>query len=407
MLFKSDGNISKKDLMKLCEVHYMTTGYRIWFLSADGFEIVSDQNPSQPYLNYWKIQFDAVMKHHEMYSGKSNLWTLKFGEKSLFYPIYFRGLLKGLLILGPFKIPMVEDAILKRLSPEVNEVEAVTAYLEALPIMHAFQYQSYMLSLQLYASNNTVMSNALFQDAPPPDYAKLKLKQLNQTQKIRHHKLKDETQMFEALLKNPAAIDISVFNGFDSFLFPPLANDPIRSEKNRIIGANALFCREAIRLGADSEVAFNLSDQLVFNIESLSSMREVLNYFSSIMIPAYANAVEEQRKSKQLHPIIKAIVSEVDQAHDTLPTLQDMAEKYGLSVPYLSQLFSVEMNCGFSDYVTRIKMEKAKALLRDSPLSTLEIADLLGYRYANYFSKRFKELMGMSPKAYRDFMKSE
>jgi len=83
-------------------------------------------------------------------------------------------------------------------------------------------------------------------------------------------------------------------------------------------------------------------------------------------------------------------------------TMNDVAEHLYLNPSYFSKLFHEEMNETFSKYVTSVRMQEAKRLLKDSTLKIYEIASLVGYNDFRHFSKTFKELEGMTPAQYRD-----
>lgn len=78
-----------------------------------------------------------------------------------------------------------------------------------------------------------------------------------------------------------------------------------------------------------------------------------------------------------------------------------MARKVYISPYYLSHLFREELNITFLEYLTMVRMEEAKKLLKDTSLSIVAIASQVGYEDASYFSKVFKRYVGISPAQYR------
>ncbi|MDN5276704.1 MAG: two-component system, response regulator YesN [Clostridiales bacterium] len=72
-----------------------------------------------------------------------------------------------------------------------------------------------------------------------------------------------------------------------------------------------------------------------------------------------------------------------------------------ISPYYLSHLFKEELNITFLEYLTMVRMEEAKKLLKDTSLSIVAIASQVGYEDASYFSKVFKKYVGISPAQYR------
>lgn len=82
--------------------------------------------------------------------------------------------------------------------------------------------------------------------------------------------------------------------------------------------------------------------------------------------------------------------------------LQDIADAFEVSPNYLSQLFKRFEEIGISEYVTNLKIEKSKELLKDGNLKIYEVADRLGLESAFYFSKVFKRVTGVAPKDFRN-----
>lgn len=72
-----------------------------------------------------------------------------------------------------------------------------------------------------------------------------------------------------------------------------------------------------------------------------------------------------------------------------------------MNASYLSRVFKQETGENFVSFLTRLRMEKAKSLLRDRNIKVYEVAERVGYPNTAYFSKLFKKLSGMSPEEYR------
>ncbi len=68
---------------------------------------------------------------------------------------------------------------------------------------------------------------------------------------------------------------------------------------------------------------------------------------------------------------------------------------------YFSRLFKQVAGVSFVEYLTRVRMEHAKELLRGDYIKMNEVARLVGYDDVQYFSKAFKKYEGMSPSGFR------
>jgi len=84
-----------------------------------------------------------------------------------------------------------------------------------------------------------------------------------------------------------------------------------------------------------------------------------------------------------------------------LPTIPYFAEKLNLSANYLSDLLKKETGKSAKEHLHLALMERAKHRLLNSSASVSEIAYELGFEYPQYFSKLFRQKVGMTPVAYR------
>lgn len=82
-------------------------------------------------------------------------------------------------------------------------------------------------------------------------------------------------------------------------------------------------------------------------------------------------------------------------------TLEDAAASIRLSPNYFSSLFKKEFGVTFTEYVTNVRLTKAKELIRDNRHSLKEISFKIGYHDPNYFSRVFKKHFNQSPKRYQ------
>jgi two-component system response regulator YesN len=82
-------------------------------------------------------------------------------------------------------------------------------------------------------------------------------------------------------------------------------------------------------------------------------------------------------------------------------SLQAIADHIFLHPVYLSRLYKLETGEGISDYLYRVRMERAAYLVKHSDLKIYEITAQLGYQNAPYFIKVFRKHYGMTPQEYR------
>lgn len=83
-------------------------------------------------------------------------------------------------------------------------------------------------------------------------------------------------------------------------------------------------------------------------------------------------------------------------------TLDDLAEKIFLSKPYLSKYIKEKSGMTFGDLVKKIRMKKAKALLKSSNMTVENIAMSVGYQNVEHFNRLFKKAYDMTPMQFRN-----
>ena len=80
-------------------------------------------------------------------------------------------------------------------------------------------------------------------------------------------------------------------------------------------------------------------------------------------------------------------------------TLSSLAKRFSVSPEHFSRMFKKETGLGFSKYLNSLRLQYAEHLLRSSDMQNItQIAEICGFEDSNYFSKKFKEVYGVSPK---------
>ena len=83
-------------------------------------------------------------------------------------------------------------------------------------------------------------------------------------------------------------------------------------------------------------------------------------------------------------------------------TVEDLARELSVSASYLSRLFKQETGESISAYIRSRKIMVAENLLKYTDHSMIEIANQLSFSSESHFIQQFREVVGMTPKKYRD-----
>ena len=95
---------------------------------------------------------------------------------------------------------------------------------------------------------------------------------------------------------------------------------------------------------------------------------------------------------------VHAIQSDLTQSLD----VEEMARSLQMSASHFIRTFKAQVGYSPLAYQTRLRIERAKDLLRNTSLRVSEIAAQIGYQNPMYFSSTFKKHTGMTPLEYRD-----
>lgn len=107
-----------------------------------------------------------------------------------------------------------------------------------------------------------------------------------------------------------------------------------------------------------------------------------------------------RRRSVGEHTVVAQIVQFLNENIDKDIPHDAIAARYRIHPGYLSRLFKQDMGETLSEYLLRIKIEKAAALLKEGQYKVGEIAGMVGFSAASYFSIAFKKHTGCSPREY-------
>lgn len=111
--------------------------------------------------------------------------------------------------------------------------------------------------------------------------------------------------------------------------------------------------------------------------------------------------MREQREEQTLSVLDRAKQYIIENFTEDL-SLEEVSDVVHLNPHYFSKIFKQQCGETFIDYVTRLRIEKAIALIRSTPLSLKEVCFEVGYKDPNYFSRVFKKITGVSPTSYKD-----
>ena len=160
---------------------------------------------------------------------------------------------------------------------------------------------------------------------------------------------------------------------------------------------------EIIHIASDSDVdvdaVMNYQDPYS-HIFALNSTPLILDWFLEMTTKLYDGMLENKTKRESsIMQIAKECIH--NNIHDPNLCLTMVSEAVDLTPTYLSAFFIKEVGMGFNEYISSLRMEKAKLMLEQTNKKISTIAEECGFRSASYFNAVFRKWTGISPGAYR------
>ena len=133
------------------------------------------------------------------------------------------------------------------------------------------------------------------------------------------------------------------------------------------------------------------------NMDDLDSLRE---WFLEKIMGACQNIVgKREEKSNSIIEMAEEYIK--DNFHKDV-SLDEVSKTVNISPYYFSKIFKEGTGKNFIEYLTNIRMERAKELLSTTEHSMKEICAMCGYSDPNYFSRSFKKNVGVTPTEFKN-----
>jgi len=133
--------------------------------------------------------------------------------------------------------------------------------------------------------------------------------------------------------------------------------------------------------------------------ERCSSVEDLYQFFRQVVGESLDTIIEDKKQS-DTKPI--RLAKQYIQKNYMRPiTLEIVGREVGFSTTYFSSLFKKETGRNFLEYLSQIRMEKAKELLKETNCSIAMVCEKVGYSDIKHFTKSFKNATGIKPNEYR------
>jgi two-component system response regulator YesN len=387
-IFISNQTLSKEELMSFIERSFI---FSMFFRGCPPLELIG----CQKILNIKDNGYVLIIELSE--HNKSNIVDLTIDEFKLSH--YIKNTFKNKNIaIGPLNTNRISLLITDdTISPEQKHKSDSVMLSKA--IMHAIGTQ-FQLSVSIgigsmqclnsiYTSYVDALSCLYYSN---PDQILFYLDLKKDARSINFDYLLTEKHLLEAIrLRKTEAYD---YFGMIMEWIRPLNDD---TKRNKILEILVL-ANHAMRLDSQTEIKFmNYTGYVNQFMELKGDQLIEFAYQSFIYITSY---VKPQNSIDYTNHIVRATREFLEQHYAEDISLEDVAEQVNISPQYYSKLIKKTTGFNFIDWLSMLRVKKAKELLNNSDYTVKEVCFMVGYKDPNYFSRIFKKRIGITPSEY-------
>lgn len=153
-------------------------------------------------------------------------------------------------------------------------------------------------------------------------------------------------------------------------------------------------------------IQFHISEYLgkdIFSLENLSkftTIDQLKNWVINILRGMNNLMIKENMPEKR--DVVEEVKRYLSKNFNKNITLNDISEQFFINPYYFSQLFKKRTGDTYQNYVTGLRISRARKLLEETDLKVYEVCEMVGYSNINHFNKIFERTVGLKPREYKE-----
>lgn len=282
-----------------------------------------------------------------------------------------------------------------------DSIDAIRWYFKRIPVIQDYLSWQHMLTslLARYLANPDLEIKPVSYDHPEV----LRQSPLFSFSSIPYTTVEARYAVEDAMLAAIRRGDISEAiyqqNLFMGFTLDQRLEDPLQDAKYMIIAVNTAY-RKAIEQAAVHPLYIDaISGRFVVEIEKAETMDQLQSLIPK-MIRHYCLLVQKHSLERYSGPI-RDCLNYIDFHYMEPLSLESLAARFVINKNYLSSRFHKEVGMTVTDYINKTRVQHSEELLGKKNLSMQAIAEQCGFSDANYFTRTFKKINGLSPNEFR------
>lgn len=410
--------IEKRKLDEMLETFYNCTELPVQVLDENG-SILSTFGASYHYCRIFKQflpQGDSCTKLHSnasklaMTLGETYIFSCHSNLNHIVYPLTNNNVLLGSILAGPFLMSSPDSFLLSELGNkyDIPTAKLLEMYEEAgsIPVLAPSKVTS--ISRMLYymcaglvtdsRSQFTLRSNKLHQQSLINE--SVQMYKASEHLTGNSYPYAKEKHLITRLKTGDTDGAKELLNDLLGYVFYTEGSN-LPAVKTRALELSSLLSRAVIEAGAKSENVLKVNNDFLLAIQNLNHFED-LCYRLQETIDLYANCMFHfTSHTVSGSDSVKKAIRYISVNFFQNITLDMVAAHVHLNPAYFSTLFKNSTGQSFKEYLTMVRIEESKRLLKTTNYSIVDICLAVGFEDQSYFSKVFKKHTGLTPKQYR------
>lgn len=337
--------------------------------------------------------------------GEPYIFLCKSRLTNIAVALMIDGQFAGYYVAGPIIMGKLKNSIIDNFS-NLNHLDSAAA---AFAKMYASKMKTYdptnvtRLSLLLYNSIITSVSqNSDYQALISKNVDQKKINLAIQSQKKHNipieYPYELENKLVESILSGQSELaEENITKLLNTYSI--ISAGDIDSIKSNTLWLFAIIIRSATENDNSIEQIFDSELDIINRINELQSFSEVVDLSKSIVEIITKNMLSSIYKGNS--QVITRALRYINKNYKEKITLRDIEDNLHINASYFSTLFKQEMGVTFTDYVNSLKVQYARSLLENTNLSIIDVSLSAGFDDQSYFTKVFKKITGLTPRAWK------
>ena len=351
------------------------------------------------------LRYSKRLDNAILFGESSNAPVIITVELGIMWSVVFEydeyNQLQTLHVMGPIlsSVPS-EDAlktILKRPNIRQKWKEKLVSYIKDIPIVPVTNFFNYTLMLH-YCVNSEYLNPSAISFL---DYQKQQTETSTSSIIDYENYWVLENQMAE-FIRNGDIYYKGKIRSASSILskLQPIADNDFTTAKQLATAFCGLCIRAAIDGGISPDTAYTKGNAYLNNIASTNSIANIISICQHVF-EDFLHQVHARKNVPKYSKEIRICIDYIETHSDEELSIDFLAKKSGYSTYYLSKKFKAEVGMNINSYIKKTRIQRASYLLLTTDMDIQDISDFLHFGNRNFFTKVFKEEIGMSPAHFR------